>query len=108
MSSKLNKVISFGKYKHRTIREVAEIDPGYIVWVHQNVKSFEIPDNIAEACSLDTYISTGAVRALVQESLISSTIKKENKALKEKEKQKQTVREYKKILKQKGLTWKKK
>lgn len=34
----LETVLDFGKYKGKTLDEVADIDPSYICWLHENVK----------------------------------------------------------------------
>lgn len=41
----------FGKYKGKTIQDVLEINPSYIVWFYENVKRFKILESIYdEAC----------------------------------------------------------
>ena len=35
--SKKKAVFRFGKYKGRTIREITETDPDYIIWAHRNI-----------------------------------------------------------------------
>lgn len=32
-----NSVVGFGQYKNKTWNDVAEINPSYIVWAHENV-----------------------------------------------------------------------
>ena len=51
----LETVLDFGKYKGKTLEEVADIDPSYICWLHENVKTVRIPKWFAVACE-------GAVR----------------------------------------------
>lgn len=49
---KLDKTpLRFGKYKGKTPDEVSEIDPGWIVWAHKNVKWPVCSQFLADACS---------------------------------------------------------
>lgn len=34
-------IISFGKYKGKSFDEIAEIEPSYILWLHENVDSIK-------------------------------------------------------------------
>ena len=49
----LETVLDFGKYKGKTLDEVADIDPSYICWLHENVKTVRIPKWLVEACERD-------------------------------------------------------
>lgn len=41
-----NELITFGKYKGRTILEVLEEDPQYLLWANENVEGFILNDAI--------------------------------------------------------------
>ena len=49
----LARVIDFGKYSGKTIDEISDIQPGYIVWLYENVKSANIPEWLYDACRMD-------------------------------------------------------
>lgn len=34
-------IITFGKYKGKSFNEIAEIEPSYILWLHENVDSIK-------------------------------------------------------------------
>jgi hypothetical protein len=40
--------LNFGKYKDKTILQVIEENPAYIVWCIRNVKNFTIDDNLSK------------------------------------------------------------
>lgn len=42
----MEKTIIFGKYKGKTIKEVMEENPGYIVWCYENMKQSLITQTI--------------------------------------------------------------
>lgn len=44
--------LQFGKYRGRSPESVADDDPGYIVWLYENVPNTVTPE-LAEACRLD-------------------------------------------------------
>jgi hypothetical protein len=46
-------VLTFGKYKGRIIDEVAEIDPSYILWVDENIKTISLPKRYVDAIEMD-------------------------------------------------------
>jgi hypothetical protein len=49
----LDSVLNFGKHKGKTVREVMETAPGYIVWAYNNVDWFGVPADVYEdACIL--------------------------------------------------------
>lgn len=35
-------VISFGKYKGKTVQDVIEMNPGYLIWANENVSFFAL------------------------------------------------------------------
>lgn len=37
---------NFGKYRNKTIQWVIKNDPGYIIWVHNNIETVEYSKNI--------------------------------------------------------------
>ena len=45
--------IPFGRYKGKTLEEIAEIDPEYILWLHENVKTVKIPRSLWEGIEWD-------------------------------------------------------
>jgi len=38
----LNKALTFGKYKGKTVEEVITLDPDYLLWARKNIEWFEI------------------------------------------------------------------
>jgi hypothetical protein len=46
-------VITFGKYKGKVFDEIAEIDPSYIIWVKENVKTITLPKDYTDAIEWD-------------------------------------------------------
>jgi hypothetical protein len=44
----VDKVLTFGKFKGKTILQVIEENPAYIVWCIRNVKNFTIDDNLSK------------------------------------------------------------
>jgi hypothetical protein len=51
--------LTFGKHRDKTPDEISEIDPGYIVWLAENVKPPVVSDLLAQACADDddpTYV----------------------------------------------------
>lgn len=45
--------LTFGKYKGKTPQEVAEIDPGYIIWMHRTIFPAKCSVSLAIACEQD-------------------------------------------------------
>lgn len=44
--------MKFGKYKDQTLEAIMEFDPGYIVWLHDNVENMTIDEEMYdEACT---------------------------------------------------------
>jgi hypothetical protein len=50
MNEKVNKndKITFGKYKRKTFNQVSQIDPYYIIWITENVKSIKLPKKFVD------------------------------------------------------------
>jgi len=48
-------VFEFGKYKGKSYRKVSDINPGYLIWCHNNVDSFTLDkiefNHLRERCS---------------------------------------------------------
>ena len=44
----VNNIINFGKYKGKTILQVIDENPAYIVWCIKNVKGFIIDNNLGK------------------------------------------------------------
>jgi len=42
--------LNFGKYRGKTPREVAAIDPSYVVWMHANVQPTPCSRDLALLC----------------------------------------------------------
>lgn len=42
-------VLDFGKYKGKKVDFVAKNDPGYLVWMSENITRFVIEDEVLEA-----------------------------------------------------------
>lgn len=38
--------ISFGKYKGQTFEEIVEHSPMYIIWLHRNINTLDIPSKV--------------------------------------------------------------
>lgn len=45
----LDDVLSFGRYKGRTIREMLEEDPNYLTWAHTKIGWFKLEPDVMEA-----------------------------------------------------------
>ena len=43
-------IITFGKYKGKTLNEIAELDAGYIVWLDEEIKSIKIDTDFVSQC----------------------------------------------------------
>ena len=50
MNEKVNKndTITFGKYKRKTFNQISKIDPYYIIWITENVKSIKLPKKFVD------------------------------------------------------------
>lgn len=42
-------VLSFGRYKGRTIREMLEDDPDYLTWAHTHIGWFKLEQDVMDA-----------------------------------------------------------
>ena len=43
----------FGKYKGDTVDSVAEKDPKYLIWAHEEIEWFKLPKEMYEALLMD-------------------------------------------------------
>lgn len=52
MDNKLSsdRKLTFGKYKGKSVREVMDINPSYLIWAHDNVKFFTLNDYEYNRC----------------------------------------------------------
>jgi uncharacterized protein (DUF3820 family) len=41
----LDTPLAFGKYKGRTVEDVLQCDPAYLLWAMENVDQFEVDDD---------------------------------------------------------------
>lgn len=48
-------VMPFGKYKGKTLSEISEVDPSYIVWLSDN-SVLSIESEFLESCLSDIYM----------------------------------------------------
>lgn len=48
-------VLPFGKYNGKLLDEISEIDPSYIVWLHENVKTITIPKEYMDEVKMNIY-----------------------------------------------------
>ena len=46
--------ITFGKYKGKTFNEIANIDPDYIIWLDENVKTINLPERFVDVVKTET------------------------------------------------------
>jgi hypothetical protein len=46
--------ITFGKYKGKTFNEISNIDPDYIVWLNENVKTIKLPEKFVDIVKTET------------------------------------------------------
>lgn len=42
----LDDQIPFGKYVFRSIRDILLLDPGYLLWAHENVRGFRLDSDV--------------------------------------------------------------
>jgi hypothetical protein len=45
----LTDVVTFGKYKDRTVEELLEEDPDYLIWVDEHVDFFPLEQEVVDA-----------------------------------------------------------
>lgn len=48
-----NIALSFGKYKGQTPNEIGNTDPGYIVWLYENLENKVCSNELYKACEMD-------------------------------------------------------
>jgi hypothetical protein len=46
--------ITFGKHKGKTFNEISNIDPDYIVWLNENVKTIKLPEKFVDIVKTET------------------------------------------------------
>lgn len=44
----LDHVLTFGKYKGETVGDILEVDPQYLIWLHNNSEFFELNYRLLE------------------------------------------------------------
>ena len=52
-TTKSSDTITFGKYKGKTFDEISYIDPDYIAWLNESVKTIRLPKDFIEANEMD-------------------------------------------------------
>jgi hypothetical protein len=65
--NKLEEIISFGKYKGKTFDEIADIDPDYILWFDENVKTIKLRKSFVEAVEMDVRERDSELRDILAE-----------------------------------------
>jgi uncharacterized protein (DUF3820 family) len=40
-----NTVLSFGKYKGKTVSEISKLNPSYLLWCTENIEGFKLDEN---------------------------------------------------------------
>ena len=61
MSTKPTDTITFGKHKGKTFNEIANIDPDYIIWLDENVKTIKLPERFVDVVKTETSDLHGVV-----------------------------------------------
>jgi len=46
-----NSKLLFPKYKGKTVKEIVEIDPQYIVWLSENIEGLTIQSEVLQKCN---------------------------------------------------------
>ena len=46
--------ITFGKYNGQTFNEISNIDPDYIIWLDENVKTIKLPERFVDVVKTET------------------------------------------------------
>lgn len=46
--------ITFGKHKEKTFEEISNIDPDYIIWLDENVKTIKLPERFVDVVKTET------------------------------------------------------
>ena len=52
-TTKSSDSITFGKYKGKTFDEISYIDPDYIAWLNESVKTIRLPKDFVDANEMD-------------------------------------------------------
>lgn len=48
-----NDTLLFGKHKGKTIAKIAEIEPSYLIWAHEEIPGFNLEKDTYEALLMD-------------------------------------------------------
>ena len=48
-------VFTFGKHKGKTVKQVMEVDPSYLLWADNNVEGFELSDYLRDKAEQYSY-----------------------------------------------------
>ncbi len=59
--------ITFGKYKGKTFNEIADIDPDYILWLDENVKTIKLSKSFVKAVEMDVRERDSELRDILAE-----------------------------------------
>jgi hypothetical protein len=59
--------ITFGKYKGKTLNEIAELDAGYIVWLDEEIKSIKIDTDFVSQCLREELECRSAAMDIIKE-----------------------------------------
>ena len=62
-----NDTITFGKYKGKTLNEIAELDAGYIVWLDEEIKSIKIDTDFVSQCLREELEYRSATMDIIKE-----------------------------------------
>jgi hypothetical protein len=60
-------IISFGKYSGKTYREICDIDPEYIIWLHENVKEIKFRKSWITAIEMDLREEASELHDIIRE-----------------------------------------
>ena len=52
---KLDHIMTFGKHKGKTVAELMDEAPGWLVWAHENVEFFKLPPELIRQARLFLY-----------------------------------------------------
>ena len=53
--------ITFGKHNRKTFNEISNIDPDYIIWLDENVKTIKLPERFVDVVKTETSDLHGVV-----------------------------------------------
>ena len=53
--------ITFGKHNGKTFNEISNIDPDYIIWLDENVKTIKLPERFVDVVKTETSDLHGVV-----------------------------------------------